>query len=1685
MKKTLLQCVEQTIVPEDEYLDQDQEILTFFVEELEDILLQLDELLQQWQARPEQVALWAELRRRFHTIKGSGRLVGAHASAELAWTVEEIFNQLQMGKIQYSDALQHYVLSVTQLFKKQLLADLSAQQAHRIELRPAILLGQCFVRHQQQREAWMPELFEILEQQLLGQYQAEDISAVTHHVPAHANHNENGENAGSIAISSTPVAGTPPAQPNFWSYSSQFPPDVIDLSALMNDPVPAVEPVQAQHDQPAQAAKAHKELAQPSIFSEQLSEQQQSVPSAEPELPAQSEPTTEDESSPVTEATLSAALLEADDAETVMQIFLQEAAGQLDLIESFIQLEQPTEQQQNDLIRTIHTLRGGAAIAKLDRIAQASQQVEQWLSQHAQMALQTESGLLSHYLEYVRDYLYVSQQQPNELQLQTIQQGFDNAWERYQLQASYQEQGDHRDLIRQLLALEIDDVLNTEAEFASRIQNDFTHYLQLLKQQLEKLSDLCGHASVQGIYQYSRVLIFNYDLLLGTPQLIEHERVSSLLAQMHQQLISLFDALATGQYALLSAHANQIGEELTTYLIEHQQTDQTDYVQGDGEAFQLQVEVADEIPAFELEEQDGSGLNACAEQLPLLTDEALLAGDSLIEQKVALPLLEDDTQFEPVDSGIESNQAAIESGGALPVTDDQAHASDLAHLGWTQRLQQAIQADQYLQHSDRARRDLDPDVLEFFVEEAQELLESIQQDYQIWLENLELDQAMQQIMRHLHTFKGGANMLPAPYLAELTHELESIYQRIQRKQMPALPEVLQCIELLQQDLSQRIQIISQLPLDFPADQTLAVVTQLLEAPLDDVTPDTDQPEPGLELEDAAIESVPAPVPVMDEPDEHLATVPESGRSELEAIVLQTEATEEAEPEVEKTPEQISQESFVQEANELLVQANSMLSQWFEQRGNRSLLLQLQRIAHSLKGGARMVQQPQVADIAYILETTFEQFAIQNFNSNAYDGLLSYALVWLRKAILQQQFEHFASLKAGLDHIEYVETSAQLPEKIAKANQQLTAFSFNASNGDGVEPPSMLGEWVQPVHQEEKDDVLRVSADLIEKLLDLSGENAINRAHVEMDLSQLEISLNEMEMVIRRMADQLRRMEGELEAQIITQHGDAGKRYHDFDLLEMDEYSALNQLSKALAESASDLLDYKSTIISKVKDTESVLLRQSRIQSELQQGLMQARLVPLNHMLPRLQKLVRQVSESLDKPTELQVQHAEGEVDRTILDRLVSPIEHMLRNALDHGIELPEQRMELGKPEQGQLSLSISHEGAELVVTVQDDGRGLDVAKIRQKAEQLGLIQAGLPYSDQEILQFIFHPGFSTAEKLTQISGRGVGLDIVQSEIKAIGGQISINSALGQGTTFRIRVPTSVAVSDALMVQVAGQQYAVPLTQIEQVIRVPVTQLAQYFACDTDNLVYQGSHYRLRYLAEFLGGSAQPHFNTSQPTMAVLVLKNKSEQHPAVLVDKLVGSRSQIVMKSVGAQFAQVDIIAGATILGDGQVCLILDGQSIVSQVQSSQRIYHSAVVSDQALETSATPLIMVVDDSVTVRKVTSRLLERHGYQVVTANDGIDATTQLEHLRPDVMLLDIEMPRMDGFEVTHWVRHHEQLNNLPIIMITSRVGEKHRERAISLGVTHYMGKPFQEDQLMQTLQHILQQEQPQGASHVPD
>ncbi|MDP1708518.1 MAG: Hpt domain-containing protein [Gammaproteobacteria bacterium] len=769
------------------------------------------------------------------------------------------------------------------------------------------------------------------------------------------------------------------------------------------------------------------------------------------------------------------------------------------------------------------------------------------------------------------------------------------------------------------------------------------------------------------------------------------------------------------------------------------------------------------------------------------------------------------------------------------------------------------------------------------------------------------------------------------------------------------------------------------------------------------------------------------------------------------------------------PEHVERDSdmaavFMDEAKEALDASDAVLQQWIKQPVDRKLLEELRRELHTLKGGARMADVTEMSDLSHSLESLLTAMLERLI-------LPSDAI----SALIQQAHDR---LLAMLDRLRMGQPPAAAGDLIAQINETLhpapamppvTAQGAHNSEPDAGFPVAMEE---QPVEMEDgragtyaQREQIRVRSDMLDNLVGHAAELSILRSRIEQKITAFKFSLVEMEHTGTRLRDQLRRLEIETETQILFRYAESGRPHEqEFDPLELDRFTQMQQLSRSLLESVSDIASIQGLLQGLVSESEMLLMQQARVNTDLQESLLRTRMVQFSAVLPRLRRILRQTGEELGRQVELHVSGAENELDRTLLDRMVPGLEHMLRNAVGHGIEGREDRLAMGKPETGTISLRLVREGTHVAVSISDDGRGLDLEGVRTKAIERGLLSKHAQVTDSELMQFILEPGFSTAPEITQISGRGVGMDVVSSAIKQLGGTLSIRSERGAGSTFTMRLPLALSVSHVLMVQVGDDVYAVSLATVERVMRISHEELKQVYASEERTYRVSGQKYPFLHLGTMLHAS-HPQLPGPGGKATALLLRT-GEKRIVIHVDGLIGSR-EIVVKSVGVQISTIRGITGATIMGDGRVVLVLDIAIMLDGSAMSSTVPSAA---GEAGHEGIT--VMIVDDSITVRKVTTRLLERHNISVLAAKDGMDAITLLQQHVPDVMLLDIEMPRMDGYELAAHMRGDERLRDVPIMMITSRTGDKHRDRAFALGVNRYLGKPFQEIDLLNNIHALL-------------
>ncbi|GMV30566.1 MAG: hypothetical protein AMXMBFR59_26910 [Rhodanobacteraceae bacterium] len=797
------------------------------------------------------------------------------------------------------------------------------------------------------------------------------------------------------------------------------------------------------------------------------------------------------------------------------------------------------------------------------------------------------------------------------------------------------------------------------------------------------------------------------------------------------------------------------------------------------------------------------------------------------------------------------------------------------------------------------------------------------------------------------------------------------------------------------------------------------------------------------------------------------------------------------------------EIFVQEGSDILDHSDGLIARLREAPHDREIVTGIQRDLHTLKGGARMAGLAPIGDLSHAMEslleaisegrramdrTTVESFErgfdrlhalVQRIAKRQAIAMPEHAVARFEALVSGDLSSQLAAGSAGMAADGAAPPSPPLPRIV-----DTPTAADNAAAAAAKAPRPVPGRpgVLPPVDDDEPrpaQEMIRVRSDLLDSLVNYAGEVSIYRSRLEQQVTTFRFNLVEFEQTVSRLREQLRKLEMETEAQIIARYQ---REHHEpgettFDPLELDRFSQLQQLSRALGESVSDLVSIQNLLDDLTRQSETLLLQQSRVSSDLQEGLMRTRMVPFDSLVPSLRRTVRQAAQEIGKRAQLKVEGAQGEMDRNLLERMKAPFEHMLRNALAHGIESPEDRANAGKNPEGTVTIQVSREATEVVLRVSDDGRGMDRNAIRKKAIERGLLNAEAQLSDRDLYAFILETGFSTAEQVTQLAGRGVGMDVVHNEIKQLGGSLTIDSERGKGSVFTIRLPFTLAVTQAILVRLGDATYAIPMSSVQGVVRIGREDLERRLGTPNPVYAYAGEEFHIYELAQLLNVAVPRLLDEAQ---VPLLMTRTGDQRAAVRIDGVIGSR-EVVVKSVGPQISSVAGIFGATIMGDGSVVMILDLAPLVRRFVALRAASVEAGVDIATLapqpvappvEERRQPLVMVVDDSITMRKVTTRVLERNDMDVITAKDGLDAVEKLQDKVPDLMLLDIEMPRMDGYELATYMKNDPRLKLVPIIMITSRTGEKHRQRALEIGVERYLGKPYQEVDLLRNVQETL-------------
>ncbi len=613
------------------------------------------------------------------------------------------------------------------------------------------------------------------------------------------------------------------------------------------------------------------------------------------------------------------------------------------------------------------------------------------------------------------------------------------------------------------------------------------------------------------------------------------------------------------------------------------------------------------------------------------------------------------------------------------------------------------------------------------------------------------------------------------------------------------------------------------------------------------------------------------------------------------------------------------------------------------------------------------------------------------------------------------------------------------------------------------------------------NTLRVDAVKIDELVNLVGEIMISHGAFEQHMNHLMDNIHRLENAKNYIREIAREMEIGFEVKALagvkslvpkdsydngTRTGFAdGEDFEDFDTLELDRYSRLNLIIRTLNDSVIDLSAIDAGIGNLYSEFDGNLNRQRILLSELQDKMMRIRMLPMATLSNKLRRTVRELSKTLGKNIRLIIKGEKIELDRLVLEKITDPLMHLLRNAADHGIETPEIRKKSGKPARGIIKLSAFHDGNQVVIRISDDGRGFDYDLIRKKAVNLSFLSEEDRITKEDLAAIIFKPGFSTCDSISEVSGRGVGMDVVRENIQAIKGSIKVSSETGKGTSFTIRIPLTLTAIRALLFKIKKRIFCIPLTEVKEIIRAKDENLIlkpkKVFKTGNDVLP-------LHFLDEILKIGKKGEDQAGKKFHPVILIVGTDEKREAIAVDALVGQK-EIVIKSTGSHLKYVKGIAGVTIMGDGSVVPILNIPELIGMdTREAARVYDKGDIPEPVTESIKPLSIMVVDDSASIRKAVSRLFVQQGWEVKTAKDGIEAFELLAKEKPDLIVLDIEMPRMNGYEFLKIKKKKHEYRHIPVVMLTSRATAKHRDKAIALGARGFVFKPFKNEEFIELI-----------------
>lgn len=780
---------------------------------------------------------------------------------------------------------------------------------------------------------------------------------------------------------------------------------------------------------------------------------------------------------------------------------------------------------------------------------------------------------------------------------------------------------------------------------------------------------------------------------------------------------------------------------------------------------------------------------------------------------------------------------------------------------------------------------------------------------------------------------------------------------------------------------------------------------------------------------------------------------------------------------------VIQTIFKQDLPPIFNRLETELSQMQEENLEKSYQV-FNEIYYQLSGLAAMLEVPELGEIAESLRTAVDTPNLSVEDLKKFGWAIAQNLETLREQVLQELPIVLQPMEIPHPHLDVAISPVPSPTPLLPSDIPPSAPPPDPSL---LPTPSPSESGVKPT--------IRVELDRLTELVDLVGELVINRTHLEVQETQLRAEVKRLRRHIRdlnqfgvQLREEYDRLAGEKRHQVRTSAHPLG-----FDALEMDHYTEFHETARETIETTQAIAHSSTKIDEVALNLDRSTDRLRRICDRLRSQVMQLRVVSFSRAVDHLPRAIRDMSRTYNKDVNLLLIGRDTKIDESLLHALRDPLVHLVRNAFDHGIETPEARKAAGKPPNGQIEIEARHQGGQTIITISDDGQGIDPETIRSRLVELNLVseEQALELSLNELYDFLFWSGFSTQSEVTDLSGRGVGLDIVRNNLRQVRGTVKVDSRIGRGTSFIIKLPLMLSISDALLVRIEHQTLALPLDAVEEILHVNASEIQM--AMHQPMLRWRDEYIRLVPLNNLL------HYNESsrdlpspipvgEDYMPVLVLSS-SEGILAIVVDRLVGQQ-ELVVKPLPQPLSKPTGILGCTILGDGEVVSILDVDDLIGQLHP--HIQKAVIIQNETQGRThplppgtrspvpllpplpSQPQILVIDDSYTIRQMLSLTLTRARYRVAQAKDGQDALEQLHQgLKCALIIADIEMPRMDGFEFLAEVKDNPQFSDIPVAMLTSRSGAKHRQRAMELGAVQYFTKPYNERQLLEAIAQLLE------------